>query len=368
MMRATASSYLPLLACSLAAACAPGPRATVAAAPANPSCVADFDSMVANVRRDYAGYPDKVPGHEREFEALTRRTRAQAASSTDAFACRETLSGWVSWFGDHHLQVWDPSEPPPELPTPPTMARAPQRLEVTYPDDSTSVLRVPDFGTSARSPIDSLVAAHHDRITSRPYLVIDLRGNGGGWTESYGRILPLVYTGPVAREGMDVWASPGNLALARQMAVSEQAPAAIRTQGRVVAERMEGHLGTFVPFAEGDTLRLDTVFPMPRAVAVLVNRGCASTCEQFVLDAMQGRKVTVMGTSSTRGMLDYGNARRVPLPSGQRRFQMPISRSRRLPARPLDRTGLTPQVAIPAGEPDPVAFAARWLRSGGRDR
>ena len=78
---------------------------------------------------------------------------------------------------------------------------------------------------------------------------------------------------------------------------------------------------------------------------------------------MQSRKVTVLGTESTAGFLDYGNIRMVNLPSGIRRLALPTARSRRLPARPLDYTGITPTVLIPKEESDPIAFAVRYLRS-----
>jgi C-terminal processing protease CtpA/Prc len=159
---------------------------------------------------------------------------------------------------------------------------------------------------------------------------------------------------------MDVYASPANIALAREMVSSGRAPAAMLEQARAVLTRMEANPGGFVTFAEDTQIRLDTVYPLPRAVALLVDRRCASSCEQFILDARQSRKVTVIGTGNTRGMLDYGNLRRVPLPSGQRRFFMPTARSRRLPANSMDRTGIAPAVLVPPGA-DPLVFAIQHL-------
>jgi hypothetical protein len=96
---------------------------------------------------------------------------------------------------------------------------------------------------------------------------------------------------------------------------------------------------------------------------VLVDGRCASTCEQFLLDARQSRKVKILGDRSTRGLLDYGNALTTPLPSGERRMHVPTTRSRRLPAIPLDLAGIMPDVRLPLNEPDPVAFARRYLKS-----
>jgi hypothetical protein len=92
-----------------------------------------------------------------------------------------------------------------------------------------------------------------------------------------------------------------------------------------------------------------------------MDRLCVSTCEAFLLDAMQSTKVITFGAGNTGGFLDYGNAVRVLLPSATRRFQMPRTRSRRLPERALDMTGLAPEVMIPNGGVDPVAFTVQWI-------
>jgi Periplasmic protease len=113
-----------------------------------------------------------------------------------------------------------------------------------------------------------------------------------------------------------------------------------------------------VPFPADMVVRLDTVYPMPRAVAVLVDGGCASSCEDFVLMAQQSAKVTVVGPARTAGIHDYGNVRALWLP-GWRRLRVPTSRSRRLPAEAIDNVGLAPEVWVPAGAPDTIRFAGR---------
>ena len=106
------------------------------------------------------------------------------------------------------------------------------------------------------------------------------------------------------------------------------------------------------------TIRMDTVFPMPRRVAVLVDSGCASSCENFLLRVRQSTKVTTMGTHSA-GVGDYGEVRFVWLP-GWRRVGLPTNRSR---GPRIDNVGIAPAVVIPGSESDPVAFARRYLAS-----
>lgn len=331
-------------------------------------CAADLDSLQTVVRRDYAGFRVKAEARPAALAAVTDSVRASVLAAADGAACTTALQRWAAFFGDPHLEVWEPRPRPAagaEANTGGTPAPDPRLPSIRFIDDSTAVLELPSFGDRYRPAIDSLVAEHRARLLATPYLVIDVRRNGGGWTGSYESIVPLLYTSPILVHGMEAWASEGNIAAMRQMLASDRAEG-IKQVIRELLPRMEASPGRFVTIADDREIRLDTVHPLPRAVAVLVGRGCASTCEQFVLDARQSRKVTVMGKANTGGFLDYGNARRVQLPSGKRVFQVPTARSRRLPGNPMDIVGIAPEVRIPEGEADPVAFALRHLRSEGR--
>ncbi|HEX8359025.1 MAG TPA: S41 family peptidase [Longimicrobium sp.] len=358
-MRAIAAATAALL---VFPACAPGARTPGSAPPAarDTTCAPDFAAMESAVRGGYPGLPGMTEARRAEFEAVTRGVREEARRAPDAAACMATLQRWVTWFGDNHMQLGESRPAQPATTAAPSAD--PDLPSLSFADDSTAVLRLPSFGRDYKRAVDSLVAAHRARLLATPLLVVDVRGNGGGWTAVYDSVLPFIYTNPIRVEGMDVYASPANAALTREMIASGRAPAAMLEQARAVLARMEANPGRFVTFAEDTELRFDAVYPSPRAVALLVDRRCASSCEQFILDARQSRKVTVIGTGNTRGMLDYGNLRRVSLPSEQRRFFMPTARSRRLPAHSLDRTGIAPAVLVPPGT-DPLAFAIQHLRT-----
>lgn len=81
---------------------APAPADAPASAPAaEPEGVRDFDFVVEHMRRNYAGYPDKVPGHEDELAALTQSTRAAIAADPSATAAQ--IRTWLAWFRDQHV-------------------------------------------------------------------------------------------------------------------------------------------------------------------------------------------------------------------------------------------------------------------------
>ena len=300
---------LTFLGAVLACACAtePQPRRQNPAAVATPlspaatACIADFDTLHSIVTRDYSGYQDRM----RENGA---------------------------------------------------------RMSLVADSVRTAVITVRDLNRRYKPAIDSLIDTNRTRLLATPYLVVDFRRNGGGATAAYRSIMELIYTDPIAREGFDVWISPRTIAAARPYLDAPDVDSVMKAEMRAAIQTYET---TGQPFfhegKEGD-VRYDTVYAMPRAVAVLTGRGCASSCEQFVIDATYSKKVTVFGTEHTAGMLDYGNIAYTTLPSGLRRLGTATTRSRRLPGRPMDKTGVVPQVLIPKDEQDPIRFAIDHIK------
>lgn len=170
----------------------------------------------------------------------------------------------------------------------------------------------------------------------------------------------LIYTDSIYKYGFELWASEGNIASVKQRL---SRPGVVLT-----AEESDamGRLGTsrgiFVSAGRGGYVRYDTVQPLPRSVGIIADRGCASSCEQFILDARQSRKVTTFGAANTGGLLDYGQVRTVILPSGSRRLGVPTARSLRVAAGRLDNVGITPDIHLPVGL-EPVPLIAQHLRS-----
>jgi peptidase S41-like protein len=358
------------------AACATGaPRqptlvdareATIVSAVAS-ACATDFDTLYSIVTHDYAGYQDRIRESGARISAVADSVRATIPTVATDSACTATLKRWTAIFREHdnHFQFWESRpERAQSTATPGRAADSARRSTLRFIDDSTTLITLPDFAGRYKPGIDSLVNAHRSRLGSMPYLVIDLRRNPGGATSAYRNIMALLYTDPIQREGFDVWVSPGTIAAARPFLDDPSADSASKVEMRNAIQRYEATRQPFFLEGKGGQVLYDSVYAMPRAVAVLTGRGCVSSCEQFVLDAMYSKKVTVFGSASTGGFLDYGNISYVTLPSGIRRLGTATTRSRRLPARPFDKTGIAPQVTIPKDERDPIAFAIAYLKAG----
>lgn len=323
------------------------------------ACQADLDVARAAVDEGYAGRGRYTPDEERVLAERTAALRAEAAETESAVACDGVLRAWAALHGDRHLYVsLRRARPGTETPE---MGR-PQTPSLDFVGDRAAVLRVPSFGVRYKRAIDSLLAVHHDRLHSTPHLVVDVRGNGGGGDSAFDGIAALLYTGPFSLAGAEVYASEGNTAFYAALSSDGGLPEDVRTWAGDLAALMRTRPGGFVEFAGEQRAERDAVYRYPQAVAVLVDGRVASATEEFVLHARHSAKTVVLG-DTTRGALDYANLRTVPLPSGERDLEMPTTRRSWLPGFSVDRAGLAPDVAIPAGVADWVSYALGYLEA-----
>jgi C-terminal processing protease CtpA/Prc len=106
----------------------------------------------------------------------------------------------------------------------------------------------------------------------------------------------------------------------------------------------------------------------PLRVAILIDGGCGSSCEQFALAARQSFNVKLIG-QHTFGSLDYSNLVPHDLPSGRWRLWYATTRSTRIPGLMVDVAGVPPDIYLPieAGydaKQEEVRRVQSWLEGG----
>lgn len=212
--------------------------------------------------------------------------------------------------------------------------------------DQTLYLKISSFSGSNAAKIDSLFKANSSLLKSMPFLVLDLRDNGGGSDFSYEPILPYIYTNAVKGIGADVLATEANIAAWKKILDREDIPEKSKEAVRGMVQKMEMNKGKLVNIADDYTDSSMTAMALPKRVVVLVNRGCASTTEQFLLAAKQSSKVILAG-ENTQGTLDYSNMREKPFSCMPYILRYATTRSRRLDiGEGIDITGIKPAVYL----------------------
>lgn len=232
-------------------------------------------------------------------------------------------------------------------------------IELKKLNATTVYFRLPTFNHQVKSKVDSLLQANHEFITDTPNLIIDVRNNGGGSDVTYSELIQYLYTNKIVLVNNSIWASSDNVHKFKKILDDPHYPESSKVYIRNLVKRLEDNPGTFVK-KEDSTIKQRSSFKFPNHVVVLINRYCASSCEEFVLAARQSKKVTLMG-ENTMGVLDYANIHTLDLPCSGWGLQYATSRTNRLPGFPIDNIGIEPNLKIPEGK-NWVEFAVEYLK------
>jgi hypothetical protein len=261
------------------------------------------------------------------------------------------------------LQLWNFAQYGRISPTPMTITEKAELatwrnnnngLDFKMLDDETSYIKIPTFFNND-SKIEKLVATNDKAIRASKYLIIDLRGNGGG-NAGWSNLLPYVMTNPIVQDAALLRVSEDNVKLKRaemEYFVKTPIPAELK---RFYTDDFVANLKKIyedLPVTKKDfypipaiTIPIDAELKSPSKVALLTDGLCGSSAEFFFSLMKQSRKTTRYGTNSV-GMMDYeGPATTTPLPCKELILMIPVSKSSWTDTNPIDQKGFTPDVVI----------------------
>lgn len=218
--------------------------------------------------------------------------------------------------------------------------------------NETALLRIPTFGHSYKKDIDKVINDNLDTILRTENLIIDIRGNDGGSDVSYKNILPIIYTNPIRKIGVEYLSTSLNNSRMLKFAEDPNFSEDGKTWAKKSFNKLQKHLGKFINLNEHSvsTETFEQIHPLPKTVGVLIDYGNISTAEQFLLAAKQSQKVKLFGTT-TRGVLDISNMYRVTSPSNKFTLHYSLSKSLRIPDMAIDGKGIQPDFYIDSNIP-----------------
>jgi hypothetical protein len=207
-------------------------------------------------------------------------------------------------------------------------------------NSSTLYLQIPSFHSLYVNTIDSFISEHKKKILSTENLIIDLRYNGGGSDASWDCILPIIFTNPFRQNSVNIYSTPANNQL-------------YTFAGEEFIEKLNNNLGKFVLFDSDPyyTTKFDTVYEYPKQVAILVNKYCGSSTEQFLLTAKQSKKVKIFGTA-TKGSLDFSNLNSAESPDLCFRLYFATLKRVDFEDYPIDNIGIHPDYYLDRNIPE----------------
>ncbi len=320
--------------------------------------LAEFDWFTGFVSRNYPGYRIKTQGKERKWKAWTDSLRNSVAQRPDTVPC--LIDEYIQHFKDRHLWVNATDKGKIQFQGLLQRVRAryraqhkPETINMYYTakpmNDSTYFLRIPSFRDSTSN---QMIKDNWEAITSRPYLIVDLRCNSGGNDQNFDALMSLTYSGPYLTHGVEQYATPDFLDFFKDI-IAHEPQSEWRDYLQELTDSMENHLGDYVLRPGMQRIRLvrrDTVYQNPRRIGLLIHGQNASSAEQYILEAKESEKVVLFGNERTSGTLDLSNVFAITSPSGWLKLYIPTTRSCRWPDIVIDGKGITPQIPIPYEE------------------
>ena len=356
--------------------------ATLAASPAqaatpSDACLQDLRALPDFLLENDTGARQHLAQKGQAYfdQALASASEA-AAKVNDEGACNVVLSEYLGKWRRGHLQVVPNSASRLDqvsanaTPAATVQDRSPSlRLLSSH----TALLTLPSFFPEYAKPIADLLISKHDELASRANWIIDVRRNNGGSDSTYAPVAAWIASGERVNLGIEWLSTPANIASQENIcALYAPGNVSCATHMTEAVMRMRSvQPGQFVAQSADGPVRYDSFSgqaAQPARVAVLVDRDCGSSCEQFLLEARQSFRVKLIGRNSY-GALDYSNLRLHALPSGVRDLQYATSRSARLPHLQVDLGGIQPDIYLPppkdeAGRDDEIVRVRRWLEGG----
>lgn len=227
-----------------------------------------------------------------------------------------------------------------------------------------SYLKIPSFYNND-SKIQQLVTASDSTIRSTRYLIVDLRGNGGGNT-GWVYFLPYLMTNPIVQQPALMRVTPDNIKRKLpeleyfvknpiEAEYKKYFPDQVLNAYKKAYAELPTTTAEFYPIP-AVTFPLDSVTKRPEKVAVLIDGFCGSSTEYFISLTQQSQKVITYG-SNTIGMMDYeGMSNPTTLPYNRFILTIPIAKSSWTDAKPIDQTGFRPNVPIRLPENEWIDF------------
>lgn len=234
-------------------------------------------------------------------------------------------------------------------------------------DSNTAYIAIRSFGGQFSERLDSAYKAVMPELTKRRNLIIDIRNNGGGSDMNYKALMPLLATGPVEHDVVDLFATPANVqAYTAMRDLYKSQPAVYGEKGYMTWEYHLPKLQnakpyTFTPMGNGKPgiSKYKAIEGYPEKVALLYNRNCASSCESFIFEAQYSKKTITAGENSG-GYTGYGNVMSVQTPCGN---TLSWTTTRYRNQRQYDFTGIPPRYRVPATESDWIKYVRSLLES-----
>jgi len=310
------------------------------------SLLADFDSVVSMTEHDYAPYKYKVT-NKNQKEYVSFKQGIIRDITTGKRSWRDAVCAYVGWFGDFHFFVFGDQNDHYQfnkyqrkrIDYSPVMEYAPKAVSCQV-DTHTWLIRFPtcEGSESLTEFVENSIRQY--RVSGCPYLIIDIRGNGGGQDETFEPYLHLLYDTPG-------WIGDG--VVFRNTASNIQRSGWTHEDFLDLFHIDELNSGEYITrIKDGIPVTYDTIYARPVKAALIIDNCVASSGEQMVLDIRKAsRRTKIFGRDHTLGCIDTGNCQYFIFAKHQIGIHYPTTYSTRFDhGTGVDTNGISPDIHL----------------------
>ncbi len=325
-------------------------------------CKETLEQAIDKVSRIYAGFNDKVTDVTRPaYDKLVKDLRRHAPEAKTEGQCLKILQDYTGFFKDSHVfMIWQGWKNQGATASQDNAVRT-ELVQFKQLNDSFLYLKLGVFNQREVNQVDSILIANKALLAKTPYLIIDLRGNGGGNTGTSDEMAKLIYTNPIVYPSWDYRSSREHIASKEKELKSQKDTTNLyHARAQRLLKAMKENPGKLVTDGE-DLQRTYDIDPKayPQHIAFLIDKGCGSATEFFIYEGKQSKKVTTFGANS-HGVMDYGLDQDLDLCDGTFSLAVPWGRNGWVREFRIDNVGFAPDVRIPASEKDWTVFVQRY--------
>ncbi len=220
--------------------------------------------------------------------------------------------------------------------------------ELTFEElgNETNYICIPTFNGNWYSRLNEFYIKSDSLIQSKPYLIIDVRNNGGGNDICVNPLLKYIYTKPFYEDDISIYSTKENIR--KSLEWYEK----IKTDSinfdnnylnAVIGEikQMKSVKNkTFLTRSNGELVALNKPLNNPKKTIIIMNKYCASSCETLLFWALESDKTILVGENSA-GYVGYGEIGYVYTPNFN--FKLGCTMSRYSKQREFEGIGISPK-------------------------
>lgn len=213
-------------------------------------------------------------------------------------------------------------------------------------DNETNYVYIPTFSGDWYAKILDFYKKNDSIIQSKPYLIIDVRNNGGGSDACVYPLLTYLYTKPFYGDNVDVYSTKENIRKSIEW-YEQNKNDTINFDKKFfkeILDEIESMKSVpnkiFITRSKGELIKLDSILKSPRKVAIIMNKYCASSCETLLFWAKESDKTILVGENSG-GYVGYGEISEINTPNFN--FELGCTMTRYNKQREFEVIGVSPK-------------------------